>query len=196
MENKIIILSGPSASGKSTTAKIIRELIGEKIYSIRDHYNNFLVPEYFMATGRNEKISRALHIEIADWMYSKDPSSHAKKFLRDNSITSDDNNVILESFRIKGDLEYFLSKYSSAKFIHIYADFETRLSRKLLLKDELYSKNIDEVRQMLIFEWDHFKLGETMDYMKKIGALMIDTTASKIDYPDELLSELTDYIYR
>lgn len=176
MKNKPIIIVGASATGKSTIAKILNKITNYKIYSVREHYNKYLVPRYKHQNNyTHQEITRELHHKIADWIYTNDPSAYAKQFLVDMNPSSE---AIFESFRIKGDLEYLHKNFPDALFIHLYAKKETRINRKLTAKDSLYKnkKSRKEIETLLDYEWTHFHLQESMDYMLQIGAIMLDTT--------------------
>lgn len=176
MENKPIIICGPSASGKSTIAKIISEQTGYEIYSVRDHYNNYLVPRYIFEHNFSQKeITRELHHKIADWVYAEIPDAYAKTFLSDIKPCDEG---IFESFRLQGDLEHLHIKYPNALFIHAYAELDVRVKRKANSHDKLYSntKNVQDIRNLLKYEWEHYKLQESMKYLLSIGAVLIDTS--------------------
>jgi len=181
MRNSPIILAGPSAAGKSTVARIISQMTGYKIYSIRNHYNSYLIPRFLEARGlSNENMTKELHYKAADWVYEKDRAAYAKMFINDLFPPEES---IFESFRLRGDLEYLHNKYPSALFIHVYAEKEIRLSRKLKIQDPLYStaKSLQKIEQLLTYEWEHFKLQDSMNYLSQIGAVMLDTSSLEAD---------------
>lgn len=115
---------------------------------------------------------------VADWMYAQDLAGHAKRFLRDHHLA---DGGILESFRIKGDLEYFSATLHNVAFIHVYADPSIRLKRKLASNDALFPQSPQEISDLLAIEWNKFHLDESMRYLESRGALMLDTSKEPLN---------------
>jgi hypothetical protein len=172
---KLIVMSGTSGAGKSTIAEVVRDLTGASIVSVREHYEQFLVPRYLGAQGLPPQCSsRELHMAAADWVYEQDPAGYVKMLLKDVAL---DDRTIIESLRIIGDLTHVREEYPHAQFIHVHADTETRVSRKLRGYDPLLQgKSIDEVERQLQYEWDHFRLEDSVAFLRSVDAVGINTT--------------------
>ena len=74
-------------------------------------------------------------------------------------------------------MKYLHENFSSIKFIYVEADFDTRLKRKEQVHDPLLAgRDVEGIKNHLIYEWEHFDIQQSRNFLENIGALMVNTS--------------------
>ena len=185
MKGMIIGIAGPTASGKTTAAK----LLAEKLGAYRAKYSDVLID---IAKVRRLSVDKASLQALSNELRAEHGNDYLGKELWKRLITIPNTNLVIEGNRLMDDMKFlsWLAKEEGKRLVLLYIDAETD-ARFARINPRLISESAPPLsrEEFDALERDpcEAELPRVREYIQKHGTV-IDTTRMSQDEVETMVS--------